>query len=84
VNEEGRYTVLGEPTETSIISLGVNVYGKDPIEKIRRNIPIEKIPFEATSKFMATMHELNMMELSEGVGLLEVSDGMIKGGFFSN
>jgi magnesium-transporting ATPase (P-type) len=79
VNQEGQYTILGEPTETSILSLGVNVCGRGPIEKIRRNLPIEKIPFEATSKFMATMHELNLIELSEGVGLLEVSDDMIQG-----
>ena len=79
MNREEQYTVLGEPTETSIISLGIAVCGRGPIEEIHRNLPIEKIPFEAASKFMATMHELSLIELSESIGLLEVPNSLIKG-----
>lgn len=79
LHQDEQYTILGEPTETSIISLGIAVCGRSLIEKIHRNLPIEKIPFEAASKFMATMHELNLIELSEAIGPLELPSNMING-----
>jgi magnesium-transporting ATPase (P-type) len=78
--EEGKYEVIGEPTESSITSLAINIYGLQAIQAICQNLSIEESPFDSAVKFMATMHDLSWEEYAAAVEeTCEISEEMVKG-----
>jgi calcium-translocating P-type ATPase len=53
--KEGRWTLEGEPTEGSLVTLGLKAR-LDPRELHDRHPRIATIPFDSAHKFMATLH----------------------------
>jgi magnesium-transporting ATPase (P-type) len=61
----GRFKIIGDPTESALLALGVSFFGPEKIQSISRNTPVESIPFDSTNKFMATLHELQLSQFAE-------------------
>jgi magnesium-transporting ATPase (P-type) len=53
--KEGRWTLEGEPTEGSLVTLGLKA-GFDPQDLHDKHPRIATIPFDSAHKFMATLH----------------------------
>lgn len=54
--KDGRWTLDGEPTEGSLLALGMKA-GLQPAELHRRHPRRATLPFDSAHKFMATLHE---------------------------
>lgn len=67
------------PIDDALIQFGMTEFGPERILSVRSNLPLEEIPFDSTKKFMATMHDLSVRELSEVVGVINVPNQMIQG-----
>jgi magnesium-transporting ATPase (P-type) len=63
-----RYKVLGDPTESAILNLGITVFGPEKIQSICRRAKIEELPFDSTNKFMAALHEVSSSHFNEIFG----------------
>jgi magnesium-transporting ATPase (P-type) len=72
--KQGPCNVIGEPTEASITSLAIQVYGFGTIETICRSQSIEEIPFDSAAKFMAKMYDLRWEEYAAAVETDEISE----------
>ncbi|MFZ5975832.1 MAG: calcium-translocating P-type ATPase, PMCA-type, partial [Bacillota bacterium] len=57
IEEDGTITLLGDPTETALIDMGIMFdYGK---EKLEKELPrVAEVPFDSTRKLMSTVHAL--------------------------
>ena len=53
--EDGRPSLVGDPTEGALVVLGAKG-GVDPAEVRRRLARVAEVPFDSSSKFMATLH----------------------------
>ena len=63
-----RYKVLGDPTESAILNLGIAVFGPEKIQSICRSEKIEEVPFDSANKYMATLQELSSSQHAEMFG----------------
>jgi len=55
------YTVSGDPTESCIVSLAVGMEGGAAVRSlIDRNPRLDEIPFDSSTKYMATLHEVDV------------------------
>jgi magnesium-transporting ATPase (P-type) len=54
------FTVTGDPTETCIMTVAAQLSSPDVVERlIKQNNRLDEIPFDSTSKYMATLHTIN-------------------------
>lgn len=57
---DASFRVTGDPTETCIVTVAAQLSSPDMVERlIKQNHRLDEIPFDSTSKYMATLHTIN-------------------------
>lgn len=76
--QQQEYTVQGDPTESCILELAVQLLGSaSAVKQTLRAYPrLSEIPFDSASKYMATLHWLDADLVAKMTGAkVALSDG---------